>query len=155
MNLEAVIQAAKRVCKNASKELTINRQRVLEVLLQAKEPISAYELRDLYNLTVDYPIRAMSVYRILDFLESMKLVHKLNFASKYIACKSLTGECNHQTSIFLICKSCQKIEEINVSHNTFLPLNNAIESSGFSSKDSQLEVITLCDICVENFKSNR
>lgn len=147
VKLETIIQAARVACKNTNKDLTKNRQRVLEVLLQAKEPVSAYELRDLCNLSVELPIRAMSVYRVLDFLESMKLVHKLNFASKYIACKSLTGVCEHQSSIFLTCKSCQKIEEIDATYNTFQPLHNEIEASGFSIKSSQLEVITLCGTC--------
>lgn len=153
MKIEEVVQAAKIVCINESKEFTENRQRVLEILLQAREPISAYEIRDLCNLTVDSPFRATSVYRALDFLESINFVHKLNSVSKYIALKRFTGECKHQNSIFLICKSCQKIEEIAATASTFKPLKCEIEASGFSSKSSQLEVITLCSNCEKKLKN--
>jgi len=154
VQVDAVIQAAKNICKDTYRGLTKNRQRVLEILLKAEAPISAYELKDELNQAVETVIGPMTVYRALEFLESMKLVHKLNSTNKYIACKSLTGICEHQTAIFLVCKSCQQSEKLETSVSTFQSLHGQIEAKGFSAKSSQFEVITLCNACEQKAHSN-
>ena len=52
--------------------------------------MSAYELVDYCKETYGVSPPPMSVYRILDFLQQERLVHKLNLANKYIACAHIT-----------------------------------------------------------------
>jgi len=147
IQVEDVIIAAKHACKNKGRGLTRHRQRILEILINADKPMSAYELKDSYNLTEQSPMVAMSVYRILEFLESAKLVHRLKSANRYIACNSLSGVCEHETSVYLICKSCQKIEELRATEHCIQPLQEKIEANGFASRDSHIEVATICKTC--------
>ena len=152
--VDNVIATARSTCKGTGRGLTKHRQRILEILIKAQSPMSAYELVDAYNESAQTPIVAMSVYRILEFLESVKLVHRLKSANRYIACNSISGVCEHQTSVFLICKSCQKIEEIHSSADNLQFLRGQIEAKGFAAKDSQIEVATLCKACVQKSVSN-
>ncbi|WP_286234869.1 Fur family transcriptional regulator [Thalassotalea sediminis] len=147
VKVDAVINAARDVCKHSYKGLTKNRQRVLEILLMQEQPISAYEIRDKTHETIGLSLRAMSVYRALEFLESMKLAHRVNAANKYLACKSLSAKCQHQSSLFLICKSCQRTAEIEAPNNIIQSFYQHIEAADFLAKGSQLEVITLCNHC--------
>lgn len=142
-----VIQQAKQTCRNSGRGLTEKRQRVLEILLKTEDPMSAYELTDAYNQIAPAPIMAMSVYRILVFLESMKLVHRLHSANKYMACTQLSGQCDHPFPLFLICTLCQKVEETSVPTNLVKLLTQSTKKSGFLIAGSQLEINGLCSKC--------
>lgn len=51
-------------------------------------------LLDYCNETCDEAFAAMSIYRILEFLEAQQLVHKLKLSNRYVACVHIT--CNHE-----------------------------------------------------------
>ena len=76
--LNRVIDKARYLCKSSGTRLTEKRRGVLEALLVSKIPLSAYEITDVINQADNKSILAMSVYRILEFLEAENLVHKLS-----------------------------------------------------------------------------
>jgi Fur family zinc uptake transcriptional regulator len=147
LQLEKTISLATTRCKNSGKNFTEKRQQVLAILLQSQRPLSAYELTEQYNKVSDIPILAMSVYRILDFLESVDLVHRLKSENKFIACGHPKAGCKHSLSMFLICSSCNKVIEMNDVNNTVKALFNQLEFAGFSPKNSQLEIAGVCGRC--------
>lgn len=145
--LEEVILADRRACEKTGRKLTEKRQRVLEILLKADCPMSAYELTDAYNKINQPQIMAMSIYRILEFLESVQLIHRLQSANKYVACSGLHNCSHHPFSLFLLCQSCQKVEETTVPSNLVQLLSQSIKSSGFLMTDTQLEISGVCSRC--------
>jgi len=145
--LKKTIRFANTKCETSGKKLTEKRQQVLETLLQANRPLSAYELTDQFNKVMDVPILAMSVYRILDFLESVNLVHRLKSENKFMACNHVDDSSQHQLSMFLICSSCNKVTEVNDVDNTVKSLFSQLELTGFSPSGSQLEISGLCCQC--------
>ena len=146
-HMDFVINQAMSACQSKGRGLTKNRKRVLEVLLNTSEPLSAYEIRDKYNEQGHPHIVAMSVYRILDYLTAMKLIHRLNSTNKYIGCNSQSGICEHQTPVFVICKQCQKVSELDASPELVGCLKAQIKYSGFSASQSQLEITAECNGC--------
>lgn len=142
-----VILADKRACQHTGRKLTEKRQRILTLLLKAGCPLSAYELTHAYNKVNKPAIMAMSVYRILEFLESIQLVHRLQSANKYVACSSLLTCQHHPFSMFVICQSCQQVEEIPVAENLVHQLTSTIENTGFLMTDTQLEITGICRRC--------
>ena len=100
--LNRVIDKARHLCKSSGTRLTEKRRGVLEALLVSKIPLSAYEITDVINQADDKSILAMSVYRILEFLEAENLVHKLSSTNKYVACSHITCGHNHEIPQFLI-----------------------------------------------------
>ncbi|QJR81086.1 transcriptional repressor [Alteromonas pelagimontana] len=151
--VEQVVAAAQYLCEKRGGRLTQKRQRVLELLLQAERPMSAYDIMDAYNRYADTTIMAMSVYRILGFLESTHLVHRLHSANKYIACNYIICSCEHHTALLLICRSCQHVREIMLPTPVVNAISHQAEVTGFEPLGSQLEMSCLCENCKKSTKN--
>lgn len=147
-NIQEILAAAQKHCANEGCRLTPKRQRMLELLLRAESPLSAYELTDLYNKLTNADIKAMSVYRILDVLESVNLVHRLHSANKYIACTHASGRCHHHLSLFLICKICQKVQITDLDNEMGTPIVKRVSNLGFKQTSPLLEVNGVCEECL-------
>ena len=147
-NVENIIEHAEKRCKVSGSRLTDKRKRVLFGLLQSQKALSAYELSEFCSTEFGEKIPAMSVYRILDFLEQEHLVHKLHLANKYIACAHITCQHSHEVQQFLICGQCQTVKEISVSKVIIDALQDNIEKAGFHLSSSQLEMNCICKNCL-------
>ena len=137
-----------RHCEKQGLRLTSKREKVLSGLLSSNKALSAYELVDYCKNEFGETIPAMSVYRILDFLQSARMVHKLSLANKYVACSHITCQHNHEDSQFLICIECQRVEEINMGRSTVRKIHEEADKEGFSIVNPQLEINCLCKSCV-------
>ncbi len=145
--INKVLEKARVMCAEAGGRLTEKRAQILTLLLQAKAPLSAYEVADAYNKASDSQMPTMSVYRILDFLQSGQLVHKLNSANKYVACSHIACSHDHQVPQFLICEQCKRVKEIAISHSLVSALTEQVQEAGFKLLGSQLELQCLCEDC--------
>ena len=112
--------------------------------------MSAYELVDYCKAELNENIPAMSVYRILDFLEKQSLAHKLSLTNKYVACSHITCDHDHAPSQFLICQKCQRVEEIGISQSVVKSLEKDVREAGFVLNSPQLEIKCICSHCVDN-----
>jgi len=148
--LDRVIDKAKAVCAQSGGRLTEKRRGILELLLVSSRPLSAYEITDAYNKGAEKPMPAMSVYRILEFLEAEELVHKLSSTSKYLACSHISCEHEHEISQFLICSKCQSAKEISISKEIINELGKLIGQAGYALSNPQLELKCLCKSCSSN-----
>ena len=146
-NIETVINHAEISCKSHGAKLTNKRKQVLSGLLQSDKARSAYELVDYCREEFGETLPAMSVYRILDFLQDESLVHKLKLANKYIACSHITCDHSHGIVQFLICDNCQSVKEITVDKTSINNLRDTIENAGFHLLSPQLEINCLCHNC--------
>ena len=144
-----VLQRAEELCRSRGARLTDKRRQVLTGLLDSQKALSAYELTDYCRDELGYQLPAMSVYRILDFLESEDLVHRLNLAKKYVACSHIACDHEHELSQFLICKECYRVQEININKSVMDSLNQSVDVVGFSLSSQQLEFDCLCGDCSE------
>ncbi len=147
--VESIINHAERQCKSHGARLTDKRKQVLTGLLQSEKALSAYELADYFTKELDQSIPAMSIYRILEFLQQEQLVHKLNLANKYIACSHITCEHEHAVPQFLICNKCQKVKEISINKAMIDDLQQNVENAGFHLASPQLEMNCVCESCSE------
>ena len=146
--VQATIEHAEQYCQEHGSRLTSKRKQVLSGLLQSNKALSAYELVDYFKTEFGETVPAMSVYRILDFLQSEHLAHKLNLANKYVACSHIT--CNHDHGVpqFLICGQCQRVKETSISKSTIKKLKKDVEDAGFHLVSPQLEMNCLCEDCM-------
>ena len=146
--VEKIIKHAEQYCKAHGARLTPKRKQVLSGLLKSQKALSAYELVEYCKAEFGEAIPAMSVYRILDFLQDEHLVHKLRLANKYVACSHITCDHDHGVPQFLICGQCQKVEEIAISKSTIKELQRNVTKAGFHLVSQQLELDCLCDDCM-------
>jgi Fur family zinc uptake transcriptional regulator len=147
-NIESTIEHAEKRCKANGARLTTKRKRILTGLIESNKALSAYELIDFCKQRFGEKIPAMSVYRILDFLETQHLVHKLNLANKYVACIHINCDHTHAVPQFLICKNCSKVKEISINQSTISDLSETVKSAGYDLYTPQVELNCLCESCI-------
>jgi Fur family transcriptional regulator, zinc uptake regulator len=145
--VQTIIEHAEQQCMTNGVRLTRKRKLILSSLLQSDKALSAYELVEYCKNRQNETIPAMSVYRILEFLQSQQLVHKLESANKYVACAHITCDGNHATSQFLICKQCQRVKEIDISDSVIQSLRQDVQDADFEVDNPQLEINGLCGKC--------
>jgi Fur family zinc uptake transcriptional regulator len=132
---------------------TNNRQLILSGLKKSGKALSAYELIDFCKAEFNYVLHPMTVYRALDFFQGKQLVHKLNSINKYLACDYNTNADKHDIIQFLICKICDKIDEVNIQKATLDDLHHNVLHAGFHFAISQLEMTCICKSCHEKSSS--
>lgn len=142
-----LIQYAEEQCAKAGVRLTPKRKQVLRTLVQADAPLSAYEITDRYNKTYDDDIAPMSVYRMLDFLISQNLVHKLESTNKFLVCSHILCEHGHGTAQFLICSQCDQVYEITLKKEVVDALRTSADSVDFDLNNKQIELVGRCKLC--------
>ena len=146
--LVKVIEKAAAICKQSGGQLTAKRKKILELLLSSDVPLSAYEVADAHNKQSETSMPAMSVYRMLDFLASEQLVHKLSSTNKYIACSHIACEHSHEVPQFLICGKCQRVKEITIAKRIVDELATQVNNAGYQLATPQLELDCLCERCL-------
>lgn len=91
-------------------DLTRNQKLVLSALLDATTPQSAYTLLD--SLRGEGLRAPLQIYRALETLMRVGLVHRLESLNSFVACQH--SHCDrHETVVFTICNSCEQVEELN------------------------------------------
>ena len=146
-NVERALDKAHSECSRSGLRLTDKRSNVLKILLQAVEPLSAYDIADRYRVSIGESLSAMSAYRMLDFLLQAGLVHKLETTNQYVACSHITCDHEHQVPQFLICDRCHTVKEVGLRKQLLNELKASIENTGFVLSSQQLELHGVCEQC--------
>ena len=136
--LNNTLNSAEVACVQSGVRFTQKRKNVLNTLLQAEKPLSAYEVAATYGELFGESIQIMSVYRMLDFLIQEDLVHKLSSLNKYITCSHILCDHEHNIPQFLICEQCEVVQEIGVKKNIIEALQQSVESAKFQLASPQL-----------------
>ncbi|PXA87811.1 Fur family transcriptional regulator [Caulobacter sp. D4A] len=105
--LASELAAAEARCQASDQRLTAPRRRVLELLLEAGQPVKAYDL--ISSFAVDGPpAKPPTVYRALEFLEKQGFAHRIESLNSYVACRR---EADGHAAAFLICDCCGATRE--------------------------------------------
>ncbi|MGQ0701453.1 MAG: Fur family transcriptional regulator [Panacagrimonas sp.] len=139
----AILHRAEQLCADAGERLTTARINAYAELLSQPRPISAYELLDLLERREGRKLAPLTVYRQLDFLVRVGLVHKLASTQVYMACEH--PEHPHD-GLYLVCSFCGKADELE-SDNLNQLLGRAAKSRGFKSQKRIVEVQGMCHDC--------
>ncbi|MFZ9035498.1 MAG: Fur family transcriptional regulator [Francisellaceae bacterium] len=135
-------------CQQHKIRLTTFRKMLIELLLQYKKPLTAYEI--LGEMKKNHPnANIMSIYRNLEFFRQHKLIHKLDSSNRFSLC------CHPSDSLcqIFICQRCgAKVE----SHNTALSqmIHSLATDTGFELKQNKIELSGICRRCSADAVSN-
>ena len=144
----ALLRAAEAICAQNGARLTERRRQVLSALVQSPNPLSAYEVLDSCNRSAANSMPAMSVYRILDFLEQQSLAHKLASSNKYVSCSHIALDHKHfQKTHFLLCEACSSVEEVDATEEAKRALEQMASAAGFKLTSQQFELSGICTTC--------
>jgi Fur family transcriptional regulator, zinc uptake regulator len=116
-----------------------NEEAVLGVVNSAHKPLSAYDI--LEGLTGTKIRAAVQVYRSLDKLGKLGLVHRLESLNAFVAC-----HCTHESSSpgFLLCTCCGDVQEFDAGHALSAAKH---EAHGFRVETPSVELKGLCQHC--------
>jgi len=136
-HIAARIDAAEQLCRQAGERFTPLRAHVLELIIQDGGAIKAYDLLDRLKPELGSP-KPPTVYRALNFLSKMGLVHRVEALNAFIACDHAH---DGHLAEFFICESCKKVEERHAhDHGNCKPV-------GFTIKRSIVEHYGTCSAC--------
>lgn len=152
-DIEATVTRVEQICKNRGKLLTHKRKLVFRALVQSQKALSAYELVDYCKEHLDTTIQAMTIYRVLDFLESEQLAHKIKVSNKYVACSHIHCDHDHGIAQFLVCSECNKISEQPIDPALVIGLKNNARQEGFTVINPQIEISCVCNECAQKLTS--
>ena len=123
--------------------LTKNQSLVLDALTAADGPLSAYEILDALR---DSGFRAPpQVYRALDKLIDLGLVHRIESLSAFVAC-SHPDEDNHACTAFAICDQCNCVFEFD-DQGVMDRLRNWADREEAHLKKATIELTVTCGKC--------
>jgi Fur family zinc uptake transcriptional regulator len=132
---------AEASCLRAGERWTEPRRRTYELLAKAGRPVKAYDLIAAFG-PARRSAKPPTVYRALDFLESLGLVHRVASLSAFIAGHGATAA--HRAE-FLICDCCGRADEVDLCADRLVA--NVAEPHGFQVEGILLEAHGICPAC--------
>jgi len=133
---------AERVCERAGRRFTDLRKHIYELILADGGAVKAYDLLDRLKPERGSP-KPPTVYRALDFLSELGLVHRVEALNAYIACDPHHEHCLDERHVaeFFVCECCKSVSERHAGdHGTCAP-------DGFAITRSVIEHYGTCAFC--------
>ncbi len=141
---EEATRMAEARCEAAGARLTPARCEAYLCMLEQGKPLSAYDLIAVLEERKGKKIAPLTVYRHLDFLTSVGLVHRIESTHSYVAC--VHPEHTHE-SHYLLCSECGSASEVE-SRALGSLLDEIADSHGFKPKNAVVEIKGVCGDCV-------
>ena len=130
-------------CFEKKTSLTPQRLLILEAMERQKKPVSAYEVRDIL-IASGNSFNIATIYRVLDFWCSHKLIHRLAALNKYVCCAAPKEKHTH---IINCCQKCQSTYE-SCDKQMGIDLDRGPESLGLTyAAHNHLEIPVICVSC--------
>jgi len=127
----------------AAPDLTRNQSLVLDTLAHADAPLSAYTILD--RLRDDGFRAPLQVYRALDKLTGLGLVHRLESLNAFVACAQ--PHCHAGGMIaFAICETCGQVDEFS-DEMVVERLSAWTGGHGFKPHKTTIEIRGTCSAC--------
>ena len=128
--------------KKMGKSIGRNDEPVLNLLLSNHRIFSAYDIAETIS-ELGQRVQPIQIYRSLEKLMALGLVHRLSTKNGFIACYE-DGEC--ATGQFLICTECDSVREID-SQLLEKEIQGSAQENNFSIASKSIEVLGLCGNC--------
>lgn len=142
-SVEKRLQAAASTCTRRGTQFTALRRAVFSLILEARNPVTAYELLDQFRSSHKAATPA-TIYRVLDFLLANELIHKVESLSAFIPCAD--DDHHGHAAQFYICRQCGTVTERD-DDTVLHALGQAGDAIGFRPETIIVEVTGLCAAC--------
>ncbi len=143
--IERIRSSAIELVKHSGRKFGANQLQVFDALLQDHNATSAYDLVERLA-PGGKRLQPVQVYRALDGLMELGIVHRVQSRNAYIACDCL-GHCHSPQ--FLLCSSCDRVAEL-ASNAVTSVISKTVEQANFALQQGLVELIGLCSDCAEN-----
>lgn len=144
--LKAALVQARNRCQSRKVRLTPLRESVLQLLWQSHRPLGAYKIIEQLAALSGKRILPPTVYRALDFLLEVGLIHRLATLNAYIGCPFPDSV---HSDYFLLCRECGSVAECSTNSVNKAIVSTA-ERAGFLVERQTVEILGLCTPCQAN-----
>ena len=133
---------AERACLRHSARLTNLRREVLGAVGESHRAAGAYEIIERLARSGPRPA-PISIYRALDFLGELGLVHRIESRNAFVACNRL-----HEAgrAVLMVCERCGTVDELEAA-SVFDGLDVLSSAEGFETRRAVIELAGLCSPC--------
>tara|TARA_B110000459_G_scaffold167266_1_gene185745 strand:+ start:76 stop:576 length:501 start_codon:yes stop_codon:yes gene_type:complete len=141
----SALERAKVLCEKNNARLTPIREIVFKSIWSSHRPVGAYDIVDNLglNISTGKRIKAPSVYRAIEFLMKLRLIHRIASLNAYIG-RSFPEKVHND--FFLICRICRATAECSTDQINNIVLHAAARN-GFIVEQEIVEIIGLCPEC--------
>jgi Fur family ferric uptake transcriptional regulator len=135
--------------KEAGNRVTQPRMAVVECLAQANTPLSPVQVFDKVSKTrKDLRVDKVTVYRVLETLHQLDLVHQVGPDGLFIACRH--PGCNVSFHVMTSCQNCGQTTEHDVPEGVVAPLQwYLVERMKFLPREHFFQVNGCCASCAK------
>jgi Fur family zinc uptake transcriptional regulator len=138
-----LLRRASRLFEAKGLRMTELRRRVLEEIAASHEALGAYEILD--RLAAKGPrLAPISVYRAIDALHEIGIVHRLESRNAFFACHA--GHEPQRDQLILVCERCGRVAELE-GGAVFEALGIALAGASFKPRRIVTEVSGVCTAC--------
>lgn len=132
---------AKNKLKSQGYKITSAREDVIDVLHESNKSISPYEIQELLSKSGSN-YKVITIYRVLDLLSQLELVHRIYSINSYIKCESDHKHGHSHSHRFFVCEKCHDVQCVDLKQMQ----STCIE---FTPSKEINEVLGLCTGCHE------
>ena len=147
--INAALTRAKGLCQERNAKLTPTREAVLTLLWQSHRPLGAYQVQEQLSKLLAKNIAPPTVYRAIEFLLDLGLIHRLPSLNAYIGCPFPSS---HHSNLFMICNQCGSAAEM-----TDAALNEVLQAASdkanFVLQSQSVELFGCCPQCTSSVMS--
>ncbi len=141
--IREAVSRAEAICEREGQRFTGLRRQVFKLVWANHEPVTAYDLlkelrREKGNA------EPPTVYRALEFLQHLGLVHRIESLNAYIGCDHPDRE---HVSQFMICVHCNQAVEITDDGTMTSAILAKADELGFQVHSQTVEVAGTCRSC--------
>ncbi len=141
--ISSAINRAEALCRKQQARLTPTRREVLSVIWQSHKPLGAYAITEEINHRAERKVLPPTVYRAIDFLLQLGLIHRIDSLNAYIGCAF--PEATH-SDMFLICRQCGSVAEC-CDEKIDDAISQTTQQARFTPESRSLEILGLCSGC--------
>ena len=133
--------------RSAGFRITQQRVTLLEFLARREKPLTTLEIAKEINKNPNYEsMDQVSVYRILETLKELKLVHQVFPEGGYLACHH--ASCSTPTHLLMTCNECHSVKEVGIPSEYTLDLQNYLNKNfRFVAQTHPLQIMGKCASC--------
>lgn len=130
--------------KGAGLRVTMPRLQVIRALARSNRAMNAQEIHEAIHADQGR-IDMVSVYRILQTLLALGIVHRIGLSDGYYACHGVSREAHD--SEHLVCSKCGCVTEASVPQGASAALDEQAERLGFRTQEVRIEMLGICGHC--------
>ncbi len=136
--------------KASGARITQPRLAVIRCLAHSKDPLTPREILEEMAKDKDLAkIDQVSVYRIIEALQALGLVHQIFPSGGFVACSHL--ECSLDLHLLTRCVACGTTAELDVPDAVLAPMRWYLtEELGFAIKEHFIQIDGTCAKCLAN-----